>query len=142
MGVLVPFLVYQFTDYCLKSDYHHLCVFACCCIYIIIYLVCSCHKSLYFYWSIAGSLFCIVNLIPHSEPIFFTSNLQKVKQRIDKNLQHYMIFTSIIDKKARLFKTHVAIYINHSRRGAWLHNGRDSIGEGGTAGNPYRVCST
>ena len=27
-------------------------------------------------------------------------------------------------------------------RGVWLHNGRDSVGEGGAAGNPYRVCST
>ena len=34
MGVSVPFLVYQLTDYCFKSDYNHLCVFACCCIYI------------------------------------------------------------------------------------------------------------
>ena len=34
MGVSVPFLVYQLTDYCFKSDYNHICVFACCCICI------------------------------------------------------------------------------------------------------------
>lgn len=44
------------------------------------YLIYSSHTIIHFDRSISGSLFRIVNPIPHSEPTFLTSNLQKAKQ--------------------------------------------------------------